>query len=654
MHRFRREFRALARLDHPGVIRVHTWLEGPDGCGYLMDLIEGDTFFQAYRERFPAGVNCANTDGSLATALDWFGQAFEALGYIHRQGMVHRDVKPANFLIRSKGQVVLTDFGLVRPTDPLADSGALTQKGTVLGTCNYMAPEQARGLAVDHRADLYALFVMAYELLTGRHPFADKQGTAMMVAHASEPVVAPRAVQPAIPADLDAFLLHGLQKEPFRRPPFAHVAARTLRAILEQVSAGQGLRMDGKSAAMNSSLQPTTPMPGVDPGGERTSANGRGAFLMASPFIGRDRELALAAGWIEQLTLHGVRLPGFLAALVGESGIGKSRFLREVLALARLKGMAVIEEVSPEHSRPVLDTVSRVAARLIRPGDDLLSHAEIHQLGAWLPGLPLSDSSHDGLVTSTPELLRARGERVFLELLRRTASRQPLVIALDDAQWMDAESVTVWGRVYRELVAPREEAAGDRGDALALIVSLRAEDRGAEHLKPLQKLIAAGTVPQIQLGAFTAEETERFVQQMLGQSQPPQRLGARIHQETEGHPYFIEETLKALVETGHLVFDANAEEPWKPTPDEMSPVTSFALGALSNNIRPALQRRLDGSDTERKPPASRHAWESVSLRCPDHRCIRDEDLAVDAAELFLASLWREAILAETGTCFSRK
>lgn len=116
--RFKREYRALLKLRHPGVVQVHEFHEDPSGLAYTMDMIAGETFMIAYQARYPRGVDPGRGDDSFDTAVDWLIQGFDALAYVHGHGMVHRDIKPANMLVDGAGRVVITDFGLVRNDTP--------------------------------------------------------------------------------------------------------------------------------------------------------------------------------------------------------------------------------------------------------------------------------------------------------------------------------------------------------------------------------------------------------------------------------------------------------------------------------------------------------------------------------------------------------
>jgi serine/threonine-protein kinase len=213
--RFRREARAAAALSHTNIVAVHDW-GAVDGIYYMvMEFVRG----QSLRD-------VLNAEGLLAPAqaADVLTQTLAALDHAHSQGIVHRDIKPENIMVTRDGVVKVADFGLARA---YADA-QITHAGNVTGTVQYLAPEQLQGEPADPRTDLYALGVVAYELLTGQIPFNGETPMAIAYKHLRDKVPAPSARNPAVPKSFDGWVASMTEKQRELRPESAAEARRDL------------------------------------------------------------------------------------------------------------------------------------------------------------------------------------------------------------------------------------------------------------------------------------------------------------------------------------------------------------------------------------------------------------------------------------------
>jgi serine/threonine-protein kinase len=202
---FRREADTIARLEHPHILPLYDFGERDGTPYFVLRYLSGGSVADRLRQG-PL---------DLPTATRWLTCVADALDFAHQKGLVHRDIKPSNVLLDESGNAYLTDFGI---------SGALTAQtgsGTPLGSAAYMSPEQGRGEAVDARADIYALAVMAFEMLTGRKPYQAETALGLIVRHVNDPIPSARALNPAVPPAIDELIQWGMAKDPAARPQSA-------------------------------------------------------------------------------------------------------------------------------------------------------------------------------------------------------------------------------------------------------------------------------------------------------------------------------------------------------------------------------------------------------------------------------------------------
>ncbi|MFI0486551.1 Stk1 family PASTA domain-containing Ser/Thr kinase [Actinomadura sp. 9N215] len=254
--RFRREAQSAASLNHPSVIAVYDTGEdmiGDNSIPYIvMEYVDGSTLRDLLRENRALLPDKALevTDGIL-----------RALDYSHRGGIVHRDIKPANVMLTRQHEVKVMDFGIARA---MADTAAtMTQTAQVIGTAQYLSPEQARGERVDARSDIYSTGCVLYELLTGKPPFTGDSPVAIAYQHVREEPVPPSGVDPQIPQWADAIVLKAMAKEPENR----YQNATEFRQEIQRVLQGQPVASTAASTMMMGSQPQGTQVMGGYPGG---------------------------------------------------------------------------------------------------------------------------------------------------------------------------------------------------------------------------------------------------------------------------------------------------------------------------------------------------------------------------------------------------
>src|SRR5436190_3927588 len=223
VERFRREAQAAANLSHPNIVSVYDWGEEENTYFIVMEYVDGRPLSSVLK-----------TEGTLLPdrAAGICAEVAGALEFAHRNGVIHRDVKPGNVLITGDGTVKVADFGIARAANA---EESLTQTGAVMGTATYFSPEQAQGTTVDARSDIYSLGVVLYELVTGRPPFSGDNPVTIAYKHVREDPAAPRARNPSVPVAFEHIVLQAMAKDPADR----YQTAEELRADLLRFRQGR-------------------------------------------------------------------------------------------------------------------------------------------------------------------------------------------------------------------------------------------------------------------------------------------------------------------------------------------------------------------------------------------------------------------------------
>jgi eukaryotic-like serine/threonine-protein kinase len=519
--RFKNEFRALRDVHHPNLVRLNELLHDSGQWFYTMELVDGVDLIQYIRGQAPtgasnesstirmphvpaAGANITLDVPAMRTARAFdetrlrnaFAQLAAALGAIHGAGKVHRDLKPPNTLVDAGGRVVVIDFGVVAE---LAEPGV--DRGLVVGTVAYMAPEQADAKPVGPAADWYAFGVLLFEALTGRRPF-DGSVDAVLTAKRYRDAPSPSLISEGVPADLEALCMRLLLRSPDERAGLSDVSA---------VLSGDGA---------------TVP-----------------ATLAATPtrIVGRAAELAaLHAVWDEV-----GRGEARAVSIEGESGVGKSTlagaFLEELgrrdRRLVVLRGRCDEQERVPYNAFDgIVDALARHLRgrspsrlrRLIPPDS-----AALTRLFPVLGGLDGGDAAADSAVLHSE---RTRAFAALRLLLGRLAARRRLILVVDDIHWADSDSVALLTELLHQpgaapLLLLATARSGGGGGPCPAIAALQCEVR---------RLPLAG------LASADANELARAI--VADRALAPDVDVARIVEETGGHPMFLDEMVHYVME----------------------------------------------------------------------------------------------------------
>lgn len=308
VRRFAQEARVASALNHPNILTIHE-IGAVDQTHFIVtEFVEGKTLRQ----------QMTGEPVLLATALDWVGQIASALDAAHTAGIVHRDIKPENVMVRPDGLIKVLDFGLAKLTEQRAtarsDAPQQTAPGTVMGTVSYMSPEQARGLDVDARSDIFSLGVMLYELLAGQRPFEGATVTDILAAILMSEPLPLTARSHELPAELERIVHQALQKDREQRYPTMRALQADLKRLRQELEFAERFRQSQENVESTLTLQlPTSQAP-------RTNLS-----LPPTLLIGRANELAAAKQLLQQ---DGIRL----LTLTGPGGTGKTRLSLQIAA----------------------------------------------------------------------------------------------------------------------------------------------------------------------------------------------------------------------------------------------------------------------------------------------------------------------------------
>jgi eukaryotic-like serine/threonine-protein kinase len=247
VERFRREAKNAASLSHPNIVSIYDRGEA-EGTYYIaMEYLDGRSLKELIVARGPAPVN---------VAIDYARQILAAIRFAHRHGIVHRDIKPHNVLVDAEGRLKVTDFGIAR-----AGTSQMTEAGSIIGTAQYLSPEQAKGAPVDQTSDLYSVGVVLYELLTGVVPFSGDTPVEIAMKHLSSTPESPSSKRAEIPHDLDMIVLRALAKDPSDR----YQSAEEMDADLVRVARGASVSPETEEAATAIISRPPTAVTAITP-----------------------------------------------------------------------------------------------------------------------------------------------------------------------------------------------------------------------------------------------------------------------------------------------------------------------------------------------------------------------------------------------------
>jgi predicted ATPase len=539
--RFRREGRIASALNHPHICTIYDSGDAGGRPFLSMELIEGETL-EALAGRRPGA----------AESVRLVGQAARALAAAHAAGVVHRDIKPQNLMVRADGIVKVLDFGLARRLpagvapagagiSPPAGPGG-TDPGARLGTLLYMSPEQARSEPMGTATDVFSLGVVLYELTTGRHPFTAESDAGLVQNILYEVPAPPSRLSADVPAALEGLILRMLAKDSALRPTAAEV-----EALLAELAGGPSCR------------------PG-SPGPRRR------------PTVGRADERATLLSAF-QAAADG---RGSVVCVTGEPGLGKTTLVEDVLEeladggrpLGLARGRCSERLAGAEAYLPLLEALDS----LVRgPGGASVAPVVRLLAPAWYAQLAPSAETPASVGGPSQERLK----REFCALVEEVSRLRPLVLFLDDVHWADPSTT--------DLLAYLGGRCGER--RLLVVLAYRAADLalGRHALGPVKlELQARGLCREVAVGLLAPADVERYLTLTFPGHEFPAEFADVLYWRTEGHPLFLADLLEDFCDRGVI---ARADGRWS-----LTRTVSDLQPELPESVRALIRRKVGRLD----------------------------------------------------------
>ncbi len=507
IERFTREARAASALNHPNIITIHEIASAGSRRFIVMELVDGQTLQTMSAEGVP-----------FESLLELGAQAARALAVAHTAGIIHRDIKPKNVMVRDDGYVKILDFGLARlmpertgAPDEGTNSGD-TGSGVVVGTARYMSPEQMRAEALTSATDIFSLGIVLYELATGRHPFEAKSHQAVIRHILSDAPIAPSRLNAEVSSHLDCLILEMLQKDSRLRP-----TAREVETRLVGSGAGERERNSTSSESLaTSSLQHHT--------------------------VGRDEPLAALRAELESVRMG----RGRMVCVTGEPGIGKTTVLDSFLKQLKAEGSAfsvsrgICSErlAGAEAYLPILEVLDH----LTRHGGEMVARTLKLLAPTWyvrIVSLATEDSSAERVLANAKTASQERMKRELIAFFEELCHTRPVILFLEDVHWADLSTVDLLAYIGTKLESMR----------LLIVATYRpTELLLSDHVFARVKLElqGRGQCHELALDLLTREDIAKYLALEFPEHRFPVAFAELIHARTEGSPLFMVDLLRFL------------------------------------------------------------------------------------------------------------
>lgn len=572
LERFRREALAIAGLKHPNIVTIYDFGVTQSGGSYIaMEYLKGRSLSRILGEEKKLSVE---------RTLSIIEPICQALTEAHEKGIIHRDLKPDNIMLEQVGntQVVkVVDFGLAK-LKQRAEQRRITGN-LVVGTFDYMSPEQCQSLDLDATSDIYSLGIVIYEMLTAEVPFRNPSRLATIYQHINDPPRPPRAHAPEIPDRIEKVILKALSKEPQERQQSALELLEEMRTAF-QIST-KASASSNAIPKLSTSSSKTDFLNRVE---VRKNPNATlKKHLVFGYFLGREKELNRLT--TEFAFIRSGRSKPII--VLGDAGIGKTELLTEFRR--RLgEGEALFlngrffDYLGSSPYKPLLDALTNHLRLLIsqqplfekifaelsdRIREDLANDWDFWNI----------DKNKSGSLQGGPEGEKYRIFEYLAQVYIKLARHLPIVLWMDDMQWADGLSLNFISYLLRRAL----------GEPIQFIFTARIQDvtqKGHPFQQWQSAMATARNIEQIQLSGLNVSEVEQYINLVFADIEISQSAIERIWQETNGNPYFLSEILRLLVEEERIVWTG---QKWR-----CQQVTEINLPSSVVNIVEAHLRRF--------------------------------------------------------------
>jgi serine/threonine protein kinase len=570
LERFRREALAIAGLNHPNIVTIYDFGVTPSGCSYIaMEYLKGRPLSRVIEQEGKL---------SLERALSVIEPICHALAEAHNKGVIHRDLKPDNIMLERVGEteiVKVVDFGLAKLKQK-AEQRRITGS-LVIGTFDYMSPEQCQSLELDATSDIYSLGIVIYEMVTGQVPFRGSSRLATIYQQINEPPRPPRALAPELPDEVEQVILKALSKDPrerqssamelFEEMREASLAAHALASTFERSDTVREdtdrlNRIEEQRKNLNATLK---------------------KHLVFEHFLGRERELNRLT--TEFAFIRTGRAKPII--VLGDAGVGKTQLVME---FRRRLGEGetlfltgrFFDYLGTTPYKPLLDALTSHLRQLsLQPEQfkkifgELAERARQDLENDW-PLWP-GEKSNSGSLQGGPEGEKYRNFEYLTQLYVKLSRHQPFVLWMDDMQWADGLSLNFLAYLLRRTI----------GEPLQFIFTARLQDvTQKDHpFQQWQKLIAGSrNIEQFTLSGLTRTEIEQYVNLVFTEIEMFDGAIERLWKETQGNPYFLSEILRLLAEEDQIL--------WRGQKWSWEKMADIALPSSIVNIVDAHMRRF--------------------------------------------------------------